>query len=131
MTIVLFNLKYIMDIKQLTRDYFEAFQNKDLFRLAELLNDDECHLRDWITEKSSKQEVLLLNQGLFKNVDSIKVHIDNIYVQGNTSVSEIEIALNFKEKKDRILVVDILEFTEEGKIESIKAYLGNAVKAKN
>ena len=120
-----------MDIKTLTSNYFEAFQNKDLFRLNDLFDDDECYLRDWITEKTSKQEVLLLNKNLFANIQSIKVHVDNIYVQGNTSVSEIEIVLDHGDKKDRILVVDVLDFTEEGKIKSIRAYLGNATKAKN
>ena len=113
-------------------EYFEAFNKHDLDELKEMFSED-VSLRDWEISANGVNEVLNANSKIFNSVDSISVTPIMVYegmdtllmgplgVEG-TSIVELEVLINDKEK---LLVIDILEFNSDGKIKSIRAYRGN------
>ena len=111
----------IMNIKELTIEYFKIFSNKDIDKLAELF-DDSIVLRDWDIQKFGKQEVVAANQNIFDSVDVIAVTPIKICADGNTTASEISIEVNVGGNIEHLNVVDVIEFSSENKILSVTAY---------
>lgn len=111
-----------MDIKQLTINYFDTWNNHNLDRLQDLFSDS-CSLRDWDINVSGKEKVIEANSNIFSSVPNINANLVNMYIENNlqTTVSELIIELN---ENDKLKVVDILTFNSSGLIESIRAYKG-------
>jgi steroid delta-isomerase len=99
-------------------NYFEAFSNKDLDKLAELYSDDVT-LADWEPLFfDGKESVLDANKKLFDAVDSLSIIVKRIGTNNKNVFAEIDILIN----NMQLFVVDILEFDEDNKIKSIRAY---------
>ena len=109
-----------MDLLDKCNYYFKVFSKKKIDELSELFSDD-ITLRDWENNASGKSEVLNVNKKIFNNLESISVVPINLYQNENKIIAELEIIINGKEK---ILVVDIISFNNDGKIKSIKAFKG-------
>ena len=109
-----------MDLLDKCNYYFKVFSKKKIDELSELFSDDIA-LRDWENNASGKAEVLNVNKKIFNNLESISVVPINLYKNENKIIAELEIIINGKEK---ILVVDIISFNNDGKIKSIKAFKG-------
>lgn len=111
-----------MDIKQLTINYFNAWNNHDSNKLKDLFSDS-CSLRDWDINVSGKEKVIEANSNIFSSVPNINANLVNMYIENNlqTTVSELIIELN---ENDKLKVVDIITFNSNGLIESIRAYKG-------
>jgi hypothetical protein len=109
-----------LKIKQLAQQYFEAFSRKNLESLA-LIYSESVTLRDWEIDVSEKTAVLEANQKLFESVESISIKPLNLYEDGNTVASEIEIIIN---ETQVLKVIDVIDFDESGKIQHIRAYKG-------
>jgi len=107
-----------MDLLDKCNYYFKVFSKKKIDELSELFSDD-ITLRDWENNASGKSEVLNVNKKIFNNLESISVVPINLYQNENKIIAELEIIINGKEK---ILVVDIISFNNDGKIKSIKAF---------
>jgi hypothetical protein len=113
------------DIKELTTDYFNAFSAKDRDGLGEMYSED-FSLRDWLSEETGKERVLDLNEQFFKAYPGFLLNVLHTYVVDNTSISEIEILIDDSEEgTKKLLVVDVIEFSEEGKMSALRAYFGN------
>jgi steroid delta-isomerase len=113
------------DIAQLTTDYFNAFSSKDKDQLKEMYAED-FSLRDWLAEETGREKVLDLNDQFFKAYPTFRLEVLHTYVDDNTSISEIEILLtDHEEGFKRLLVVDVIEFSEEGKMSALRAYFGS------
>ena len=110
------NIDYI----NLCKNYFKVFSEKNIDELTKLFSKNVI-LKDWENSASGLIEVLKVNKKIFKSVNTIEVKPINIYSDNNTVISEIEI---FIDKSDKINVVDIISFDQEGKILSITAYKG-------
>lgn len=110
-----------MSIINSSRKYFNTFSNKDLLGLEELFSKD-VRLRDWETEAVGLEEVLKANKTIFESVDSIKVDPLRIYNEKNIIIAELKIDVD--KGKDVLLVVDVIEYDNTGKICSIRAYKG-------
>lgn len=113
------------DLKNLTNEYFKAFSAKDKSKLRGLYAED-FSLRDWLSEAKGRERVLDLNQQFFDAYQRLELEVLNIYVDGNITVSEI--ALNIDDPLEgtkRLLIVDIIEFSEEGLMKSLRAYFGS------
>ena len=108
------------DYLLIAEKYFELFSNKDLIGLEEMF-DINCSLRDWEINVTGKNKVLEANKKIFDSVETIEVKKINIYAQNNTIIAELLITIN---NTNELLVVDIIEFSKEGKITSIRAYKG-------
>ena len=100
-------------------DYFEAFSNKDLEKLSELYSDD-VSLADWEPLFfDGKESVLSANKNLFNSVQSVNILVKRIGSNDKNVFAEIDILIN---ENIQLFVVDILEFDEDNKIKSIRAY---------
>ena len=66
-----------------------------------------------------KNNVLQANKTLFESVDSLNIVVKRIGINDKNVFAEIDISIN---GTVQIFVVDILEFDEEQKIKSIRAY---------
>ena len=109
------------DLKSISKKYFETFSNKDIDGLADMFAN-EVRLQDWEIVAIGKTAVLLANENIFSSVDTIQVSPTSLYCEGNAIVAELKICVD---KKTNLLVVDIIEFNEDGKITAIRAYKGN------
>jgi len=114
-------------MKDIAEKYFRLFSEKDLEGLDELF-DANATLRDWEIEAIGKPNVFIAMKEIFDSVESINVQPVNmgIFVAGFTGkpytvVAELDIVTNGLE---RLAVVDIIEFTDEGKILGIRAFKG-------
>jgi hypothetical protein len=112
-------------IEELTTDYFNAFSSKDRDKLEEMYSED-FSLRDWLSEATGRERVLDLNSQFFSAYPGFQLEVMNTYVADNVSVSEIEILIDDPEEGlKKLLIVDIIEFSEEGKMDALRAYFGN------
>ena len=107
-------------MKNAALEYFQAFCRKDIAALRDKFAPSVT-LTDWEIKASGIEAVLDANAAIFRAVDSIAALPVNVYVAGNTVIAELEITINATEC---IKVVDVLEFTEAGKISAIRAYKG-------
>jgi ketosteroid isomerase-like protein len=100
-------------------NYFEAFSNKDLDTLTELYSEDVT-LADWEPLFfDGKEQVLDANKTLFESVESVNIVVKRIGSNDKNVFAEIDILINCN---TQLFVVDILEFDQDQKIKSIRAY---------
>lgn len=109
-----------MDLKLICLEYFETFSRKDLDAL-ELMFTGDVTLRDWEITATGIDEVLAANKKIFDSVESIHVMPLHLYQDNNTVAAEISIDVNGGE---HFSVVDVITFSEAGKIANIRAYKG-------
>jgi hypothetical protein len=107
-------------LKELAMNYFEAFSNADIAHLQTLFSDKVC-LRDWSIDVVGIESVIIENSKIFKTLKGISVEVLNLYEDTQTVVAELVISAD---GVPAIKVVDILNFNEEHKIVSIRAYKG-------
>ena len=105
-------------------EYFTTFSEKDSDGLRNMFSND-VYLRDWEILANGIDEVVAANQDIFDNVESIvatPIRVwDFLSHEDNVVVAELEIVVNGEEK---LLVTDIIEFDDDEKIKSIRAYKG-------
>ena len=100
-------------------NYFEAFSNKDLEKLSQIYSED-VSLADWEPLFfDGKNSVLEANKNLFDSVDSLNIVVKRIGLNDKNVFAEIDILIN---NTIQLFVVDILEFDQDQKIKSIRAY---------
>ena len=104
---------------KIIEEYFDAFVNKDLTKLAELYSDDVV-LSEWDENIfSGKEAVLKANEELFSKFENIGVVVKARGESGNISLNEIVVLLDDVSVK----VVDAITVQDE-KIVYIMAYKG-------
>ena len=108
------------DILEITKYYFNVFSQKKIDELSKLFSED-VKLRDWQNQASGKKEVLKINQKIFDSVNSIKVIPLKLDKVEKKIYAELEIIINDKEKR---LVLDVISFNDDNKINNIEAYQG-------
>ena len=112
------------DLKLTAAKYFKAFSTKDLAALESLYSDN-CTLRDWEIFVEGKAGVLEANKSTFESVETISIQPMSYYRDKNTVLCEIEIVINeHADNTVRLLVLDLLEFNNNGNIKSIRAFKG-------
>ena len=107
-------------IKNTALEYFQAFARKDVNALREMF-DANVALRDWEIIAQGVDAVIGANENIFNIAETITVTPINIFQDGNVLIAELNIVINSAEP---IKVVDILEFTDAGKIRAIRAFKG-------
>lgn len=103
---------------QLAIRYFQSFSNKDLATL-DLLMADNIVLTDWDGQAVGKTEVLNFNKTLFEKFETLNVDIVKIAIGQDTVMAEIRVIVN---NKDVVNVVDVIDYDQDDKIKSIRAY---------
>ena len=109
-----------MNFKDISVKYFSTFSNKNIDGLREMF-DSTVRLRDWNISAVGIEEVIDANQKIFDSVQTINVDAVSIYQDGNTVIAELVIQVN---EVTTVLVTDIIEFNDDGKITNIRAYQG-------
>ena len=121
-------MKDIVSLIGVAEKYFRLFSAKDLDALDSLF-DDNATLRDWETQAKGKPDVLAAMKNIFDSVESIKVSPVNMVLATDetsplTVIAELDIVVNKELRStefdgtdnERLAVVDIIDFTDEGKI---------------
>ncbi len=78
-------------------------------------------LRDWNIFAEGVEDVIYANSVVFDASENISVSLVNVFGDGKVVIAELIITINSGEP---MRVVDILEFTDDYKISSIRAYKG-------
>ena len=110
----------MIDLKKLCKEYFWAWTDRDLDKLAAMF-DDEVRLRDWTLTAFGKEETLTANKNIFDGVDSCKALPLYMYQDGLTVACRLNIYIN---KDNAFEVLDLITFNDQGKIVEILAYKG-------
>lgn len=101
--------------------YFNAFANKDVNALSNLLADDVLLFDPIIQEVKSKKLVLEANQNIFSGVNKITFEQREIFIDMEKSTIIGQLKINFDGKI--IDVVDIIIVNQSQLISKITAYL--------
>ena len=107
-----------MSLQILTQRYIDAFNDRDLGTIREMLTDDAA-LEDPANLFEGKEQVAEEVKNLFGATTLIFSPTDIFIDEGNqTSIIEFNITVN----DDKLCGVDIISWTE-GKISSLRAYV--------
>ncbi len=103
---------------ELTKEYIEAFNNKDLEKVAKLFTDDFA-LEDPVVKRiEGKENVVEAIKGIFESCKILDFKAKNIYQDKTTTIIEFILKLD-----DTILTgIDIIEW-EDSKMKELRAYL--------
>jgi limonene-1,2-epoxide hydrolase len=105
-------------LRELTKQYIEAFNNKDIQRVAQLLTDDFV-LEDPVVKRvEKKSEVLKSIQNLFDSCIKLSFEAKNIYRDNQITIIEFILKLD----ETVIIGTDIIEW-EDNKMKELRAYL--------
>ena len=111
-------------MKDKAKQYFRLFSEKNLEGLDEMF-DDQATLRDWEIEAEGKANVFIAMKEIFDSVETINVEPVNMGTWQELGKPETVFAeLDITTDKEKIQVVDIIDFTDEGKIKGIRAFKG-------
>ena len=82
---------------------------------------DDIALRDWKISVSGKDAAIAETDKNVESADSIEIEILSTYESEDTVAGELKITVD---KSEVLHVVDVVSYDGEGKIKSIRAYLG-------
>ena len=103
---------------ELTKEYIEAFNNKEIERLAELFLND-FSLEDPVVKRiEGKTNVLEAISGIFNSCTNLSFEAKNIYQNNQTTIIEFILKLD----NTVLSGVDIIEW-EGDKMKELRAYL--------
>ena len=105
------------NLSVLASQYFEYFSQQNIEALSEMYADDVT-LTDWDIDLGGKDRVIEENKNIFNSIPDLKLEVDNIDHVGNVVYGQITISA----KDFRISVIDVIEFNNQSKIKSIRAY---------
>ena len=116
----------IMEFVDICRGYFQAFQEKDIDRIEQMVHES-VELKDWEIMVSGKSDFINANKKIFVDVENISIIVKNQGIQNqSTSQSVIvfnEIEIHLNNNSIILEVMDVIEFeTKTGLIKSIRAY---------
>ncbi len=105
-------------LRELTKQYVEAFDNKDLNKVAGLFADDFA-LEDPVVKRlDGKEKVIEAIKGIFNSCENLSFEAKNIYQDNQTTIIEFVLKLD-----DTILTgTDIIEW-KDNKMKELRAYL--------
>lgn len=106
--------------KDISREYFLAFAKKDIQSLARIF-DQGIILTDWDNQANGIEEVLLIYEKIFSHMKNFDMKIINVCAEESIVITELMLKI---EGRDSLKIVDVIKFTELGKIKSISAYKG-------
>lgn len=109
-----------MDLKIICGEYFTAWSNKDLAKLADLF-DDNIITRDWTFNVEGKEASLDANKNIFDNVSTCRVEPIELYQDGTTVACHINVFINDDAPFE---VIDLISFNSAGKITKLLAFRG-------
>jgi hypothetical protein len=110
--------------KNLCLEYFFHFSTKNLELVSDMFTDD-VHLHDWEHSTSNKEDTVAVYKKIFDSVNTIAVTPFALYqdegTEGPVVIAELWITIDGNEQ---IFVTDVITFTADGLIDSVRAYKG-------
>jgi len=106
--------------KEISLSYLKKYADKNLSSIETMFSDDIV-LRDWKIRVEGKENALKETRKNFENADTIEIEVLSTYENKNTVAAELKITVDTTEE---LYVVDVITLNKEGKISSIRAYLG-------
>ena len=111
----------MIDVRFAALKYLADFSRQDVGALSAVFSD-AVTLRDWdLGTVRGKAAVLAANEKIFSSVKSIEARPLTVHVAGQTAIAELEVHVD---GKLAALVVDIIDFGDDGRINAIRAYRG-------
>ena len=98
------------------------YADRNIDAIAAMFADD-ITLRDWNICVVGKAAVVAETALNFAAAQSIEIHVQHLYQGTDAVAGELKIILD---GKTELFVVDVMTFNAEGRIRSIRAYLGRA-----
>lgn len=111
-----------MSPKERFADYLEAYSDKNLQKISDMFSTDIA-LRDWKISVFGKGAAIAETDKNFRSAKTIEISILATYESDNAVVGELKIVVD---NTEILHVVDVVSFNADGKIDSIRAYLGRA-----
>ncbi len=109
-----------MSFKEQFNSYLKHYSDKNLVKIADMLADNVT-LRDWTISVVGKEAALAETEKNFSSARSIEIEVLRTYEAAESVAGELRIIVN---ETDVLYVVDVVTFNRDGKIESIRAYIG-------
>ena len=100
--------------------YLKKYEEKDLEAISEMFSED-IFLRDWKIKVEGKEKAIEETRKNFQNAETIKIEVLSCLENKDTIAAELKIIIN---KHEELTVVDVINMNSEGKINSIKAFVG-------
>jgi len=104
-------------IEKLSRDYANAFSNKDITTLTEMF-DNDIHLVDWQIYIQGIDAILEYHKMLFNSVETIQIEVLSVTSSPTTAFAEINVIID----RLPIKVLDVITFNDVDKIIKVEAY---------
>lgn len=100
--------------------YLRHYAAKDLDAIAAMLADGVV-LRDWNLQVEGKAAALAETRKNFESARSIRIEPLRLHASANAVAGELRIVVD---EAVELHVVDVLDFDAQGRIASIRAFLG-------
>lgn len=105
-------------LKELTKQYIKAFNNKDLQKCSEFFTENFV-LEDPVVKRiEGKEEVLKAIKDIFNSCTNLSFEAKNIYQDNQTTIIEFILKLD----NTILLGTDIIEW-EDNNMKELRAYL--------
>ena len=105
-------------LKKLTKEYINAFNNRNIERIDKLLNDDFALEDPSVNRIEGKENVLKAIRTIFDSCKNMSFTAKNIYQDNQTTIIEFILKLD----DIRLTGTDIMEW-ENNKLKELRAYL--------
>ena len=109
------------DLKPICKEYFWAWGDKNISKLAEMFAED-VRLRDWNLTAFGREQTLIANSNIFTSVKTCSALPLYMYQDGNTVACRLNVYIN---DDNAFEVLDLITFNDEDKIVEILAFRGN------
>lgn len=100
--------------------YLQHYADKNLDAVSAMFADD-IRLRDWKISVVGKELAVAETKKNFDSAESIEIEVLELYEGAGSVAGELRIVVD---RTEILYVVDVIGFDSDGKILSIKAYLG-------
>mmetsp|Transcript_15538 Transcript_15538/g.21455 ORF Transcript_15538/g.21455 Transcript_15538/m.21455 type:complete len:112 (+) Transcript_15538:329-664(+) len=111
-------------MRQLARTYFRIWNTHDKGALAALFASNGT-LTDWDQSVSGTEDIEGANAKIFSANPGAEITVGTCYLNGHKRSVACEISLILNNATKEVLkVVDVIEFTQDKKIQAIRAYKG-------
>ena len=100
--------------------YLHHYETKNIAKITAMFSD-EITLRDWKICVKGKAAALAETSLNFDAAKSIHIQVLHLYPSADSVAGELKIVVDGSME---LFVVDVLDFDAEGRIKSIRAFLG-------
>ncbi|WP_339898033.1 nuclear transport factor 2 family protein [uncultured Gilvimarinus sp.] len=102
--------------------YLSHYASRDIGHVAAMLAENVL-LRDWKISVRGKEAVIHETRRNFQSSTNIDIETLRLYSSESAVIGELKITID---DSDPLYVTDIIHFDEDGKIQSIRAYIGRS-----